>query len=212
MNRRKALKNLGLSLGTITLSPAVLSLLHSCKSDLDWNPVFFSSDHVNIVAELSDLIIPSGDNIPGSKELNLIKFIDLYIQNLSNKKDQDLLKKSTNAFLRNCLTKSTKNNFEKLDRNDLESSLKYFFKTKSDDHSKWRQAYNKNKDQNIENDTYLTEAFSFNFLNTIRQLTITAFKGNEYIGENVLAYAPIPGQQKGCVDLQEATGGRAWSL
>ena len=72
MNRRKALKNLGLSLGTITLSPAVLSLLHSCKSDLDWNPVFFSSDHVNIVAELSDLIIPSGDNIPGSKELNLV--------------------------------------------------------------------------------------------------------------------------------------------
>ena len=110
MNRRKALKNLGLSLGTITLSPAVLSLLHSCKSDLDWNPVFFSSDHVNIVAELSDLIIPSGDNIPGSKELNLVKFIDLYIHNISNKKDQDLLKKSTNAFLRNCLTKSTKNN------------------------------------------------------------------------------------------------------
>ncbi len=29
----------------------------------------------------------------------------------------------------------------------------------------------------------------------------------EYIGENVLAYVPIPGQQKGCVDLIEATGG-----
>jgi hypothetical protein len=212
MNRRKALKNLGLSLGTITLSPAVLSLLQSCKNDLDWNPVFFNSNQVNIVSELSDLIIPSGDDIPGSKELNLIKFIDLYIHNISNKKEQDLLKKSMDAFLSHCLIKSNKNNVDNLERNDLDTSLEYYFKIKNSSHSKWRQAYNKNKDQNIENKTDLIEAFSFNFLNTIRQLTITAFKGNEYIGENVLAYVPIPGQQKGCVDLQETTGGRAWSL
>ena len=212
MNRRKALKNLGLSLGTITLSPAVLSLLQSCKNDLDWNPVFFNSNQVNIVSELSDLIIPSGDDIPGSKELNLIKFIDLYIHNISNKKEQDLLKKSMDAFLSDCLIKSNKNNVDNLERNDLDTSLEYYFKIKNSSHSKWRQAYNKNKDQNIENKTDLIEAFSFNFLNTIRQLTITAFKGNEYIGENVLAYVPIPGQQKGCVDLQETTCGRAWSL
>ena len=212
MNRRKALKNLGLSLGTITLSPAVLSLLQSCKNDLDWNPVFFNSNQVNIVSELSDLIIPSGDDIPGSKELNLIKFIDLYIHNISNKKEQDLLKKSMDAFLSDCLIKSNKNNVDNLERNDLDTSLEYYFKIKNSSHSKWRQAYNKNKDQNIENKTDLIEAFSFNFLNTIRQLTITAFKGNEYIGENVLAYVPIPGQQNGCVDLQETTGGRAWSL
>ena len=212
MNRRKALKNLGLSLGTITLSPAVLSLLQSCKNDLDWNPVFFNSNQVNIVSELSDLIIPSGDDIPGSKELNLIKFIDLYIHNISNKKEQDLLKKSMDAFLSDCLIKSNKNNVDNLERNDLDTSLEYYFKIKNSSHSKWRQAYNKNKDQNIENKTDLNEAFSFNFLNTIRQLTITAFKGNEYIGENVLVYVPIPGQQKGCVDLQETTRGRAWSL
>ena len=212
MNRRKALKNLGLSLGTITLSPAVLSLLQSCKNDLDWNPVFFNSNQVSIVSELTDLIIPSGDDIPGSKELNLIKFIDLYIYNISNKKEQDLLKKSMDAFLSDCLIRSNKNNVDNLERNDLDSSLEYYFKIKNSSHSKWRQAYNKNKDQDIVNKSDLNEAFSFNFLNTIRQLTITAFKGNEYIGENVLAYVPIPGQQKGCVDLQETTGGKAWSI
>ena len=212
MNRRKALKNLGLSLGTITLSPAVLSLLQSCKNDLDWNPVFFNSNQVNVVSELTDLIIPSGDDIPGSKELNLIKFIDLYIYNISNKKEQDLLKKSMDLFLSDCLIRSNKNNIDNLERNDLDSSLEYYFKIKNSSHSKWRQAYNKNKDQDIVNKSDLNEAFSFNFLNIIRQLTITAFKGNEYIGENVLAYAPIPGQQKGCVDLQETTGGKAWSI
>jgi hypothetical protein len=50
------------------------------------------------------------------------------------------------------------------------------------------------------------------FANELRSLTVSAFKTNEYIGENVLAYAPIPGEQKGCVDLMEATGGKAWSL
>ena len=50
------------------------------------------------------------------------------------------------------------------------------------------------------------------FARQLRSFTIRAFKTNEYIGENVMAYAPIPGQQKGCVDLMEATGGKAWSL
>jgi hypothetical protein len=46
----------------------------------------------------------------------------------------------------------------------------------------------------------------------LRNLTVNAFKTNEFIGENIMAYAPIPGEQKGCVDLMETTGGKAWSL
>ncbi len=89
----------------------------------------------------------------------------------------------------------------------------YFFKTKIDSHNKWREVYNKFKrDSDSENNNLIIEALSFNFINTIRQLTITAFKGSEYIGKNVLIYRPIPGEQKGCVDLEEATGGRAWSI
>ena len=199
MNRRKALKNLGLSLGTITLSPAVLTLLQSCKNNLDWSPVFFNSNQVNIVSEITDL--------------NLIKFIDLYIYNVSNKNEQVLLKKSLDSFLEDCLVKSEKINLKNIERNDLESSLVYFFKTKIDSHDKWREVYNKFKrDSDSENNNITIEALSFNFINTIRQLTITAFKGSEYIGENVLIYRPIPGEQKGCVDLEETTGGRAWSI
>ena len=56
------------------------------------------------------------------------------------------------------------------------------------------------------------EAQASQFANQLRSLTVNAFKTNEFIGEQVLAYAPIPGEQKGCVDLMEATGGKAWSL
>ena len=41
---------------------------------------------------------------------------------------------------------------------------------------------------------------------------IRAYRGSELVGEQYLAYDPIPGRQVGCIDLEEATGGRIWSL
>jgi len=49
-------------------------------------------------------------------------------------------------------------------------------------------------------------------INSLRSLAVFAFKNSEVIGETVLAYAPVPGEQKGCISIEEATGGRAWSL
>ena len=39
-----------------------------------------------------------------------------------------------------------------------------------------------------------------------------SFKINEYVAKNLLSYIPIPGDYKGCVDLEETTGGKAWTL
>ena len=40
MKRRELLKNLGLGVGAITLTPAISSLLHSCSDGTSWKPVF----------------------------------------------------------------------------------------------------------------------------------------------------------------------------
>ena len=56
------------------------------------------------------------------------------------------------------------------------------------------------------------EKSAASFTTELRDLTINAFRTNEYIGENVLAYQPVPGRNVGCVDLDEATEGKAWSL
>ena len=53
---------------------------------------------------------------------------------------------------------------------------------------------------------------SYIFLDGLRQLSIWGFRNSEYIGEKVLAYDPVPGQQRGCVDLIETTGGKSWSI
>ena len=56
------------------------------------------------------------------------------------------------------------------------------------------------------------EVVRFSFANDLRGLATWAYKSSEYIGEEVLAYAPIPGEYIPCGDLQTLTGGKAWSL
>jgi len=214
MNRRKAIKNLGLSLGTISLTPAVLTLLQSCQNDLDWNPVFFNSNQIKFISEITNLIIPSSDEVPGSNELNLIRFIDLYISNVRNNDDQIFIKSSLDSFIENYYNKFNKNSLTNYDVEELDEILKYYFKSDVSKQELWSSDFNKIKnsilDGSIESSS--NDALSFYFLKTIRDLTITAFKGSEYIGKNILVFRPVPGQQKGCVDLLETTNGRAWTI
>lgn len=214
MNRRKAIKNLGLSLGTISLTPAVFTLLQSCQNDLDWNPVFFDSNQIKFISEITNLIIPSSEEVPGSNELNLIRFIDLYISNVRNNDDQIFIKSSLDSFIENYYNKSNKNSLTNYDVEELDEILKYYFKSDVSKQELWSSDFNKIKnsilDGSIESSS--NDALSFYFLKTIRDLTITAFKGSEYIGKNILVFRPVPGQQKGCVDLLETTNGRAWTI
>lgn len=214
MNRRKAIKNLGLSLGTISLTPAVITLLQSCQNDLDWKPVFFDSNQIKFISEITNLIIPSSDEVPGSNELNLIRFIDLYISNVRNNDDQIFIKSSLDSFIENYYNKSNKNSLTNYDIEELDEILKYYFKSDVSKQELWSSDFNKIKnsilDGSIESSS--NDALSFYFLKTIRDLTITAFKGSEYIGKNILVFRPVPGQQKGCVDLLETTNGRAWTI
>ncbi len=65
---------------------------------------------------------------------------------------------------------------------------------------------------NVEASSIPEEGVAHEMINSLRSLAVYAYKNNEIIGETVLAYAPVPGEQKGCISLEEATGGRAWSL
>ncbi len=52
---------------------------------------------------------------------------------------------------------------------------------------------------------------SSEFLNQLKWMTIYAYKHSEEVGENILAYDPIPTAYY-CGDLQELTGGKSYSL
>ena len=201
MNRRDLLKKVGLGIGTLTVTPFTVSLFQSCQSNIDWNPIFFKEDEIDFLTQLSELIIPNSESIPGAKQLDLLKFVDLYVAQVLSNKEQRKLNNSLEIFKSEYLKKSKKSNFNNVDLNSLVNLLDYYFVNNKSKHDIWLSNFIKSG-----------ESHSYVFLNSLRKLLINAFKTNQYIGENVLVFRPIPGEQKGCVDLKETTNGRVWTI
>ncbi len=199
MDRRKALKNIGLSLGYVVATPTVISLLQSCKNDTEkaslWSPEFFSSDEGTVLKNLVDLILPKTDDLPGAIDLNIHKFLDLYAAKVYDDNEQKEAQSGLKEVL-NALNISEKKSTSTIKIEDYDRLL-----------TKYLRATAKDREQFKENDKII-----YNTLKGLRDNTVWAYKTTEEIGENVLAYDPIPGVQLGCVSLKEATGGKAWSL
>jgi hypothetical protein len=191
MDRRKALKNIGTGIGTIALTPAVVSLFHSCQTDVSYSSVFFTENDFKIVSTLMELIIPKTD-IPGAIELKLPEFVDAYIDAVYDEKRKGRFSSGLEEFLAAGIKDAGKEKAIHLSITDWDSQLAKYLK--------------------LGNEILEDEKQAAKFAGELRSLTVNAFKTNEFIGENVLAYAPIPGKQEGCVDLMETTGGKAWSL
>jgi hypothetical protein len=209
-NRREALKNIGLSLGTISMSSTLVSLIQSCTTQESWTPVFFSKDEAEIISITLDLILPATPNVPGAKELDLTRFIDGYIAVISTPEEKEGIKAGVGAYLTSTLEHVGKKRASSLTAEDIDGRLAYYLKADLNQQKKWEQEANAALGNN--GGAPSADAVNFTVLRSLRNRSISAFKITEQIGENVLAYDPIPARQKGCVDLQEATQGKAWSL
>ena len=198
MKRRDLLKKVGIGVGVLAVSPFTISLLQSCNNDPSWNPNFFKKGDIEFLNELSDLIIPSSVEIPGAKELKLLRFVDIYISRGLSKGEQKTIYNTLDKFQLEYLKSSSLSN---IDSKTLNSLLDYFFIKNKSKHDIWMNDFMNTK-----------ESQSYIFLYSFRELLVSAFKTNEYIGKNILVYRPIPGEQRGCVDLIETTNGRVWTI
>ena len=85
MDRRKALKTIGIGAGTITVTPTVVGIFQSCQKNRGrYIPTHFSDDEFSIISKLMELIIPKTD-IPGAIELKLPHFLDGYVDVIFSK-------------------------------------------------------------------------------------------------------------------------------
>ena len=214
MNRRKALRTIGYGTTAITITPAIVGMLQSCQSQTtSYIPIHFSKDQFYVLSQLMDLIIPETD-IPGAKQLKLPEFLDGFIGVIFNVKAKENIAKDLDHFIAVALDDTGKASEIELNIEDLDAQLAKYLKVDQ----KQQQAWQKEKSsyqKAIKKDSTVPEpttAMAYSFAIQLRSMTINAFKTNEYIGEEVLAYLPIPGQYNGCVDLNETTGGKAWSI
>lgn len=200
MDRRRVLKKIGYGSAAMVVSPQIINMLHSCKSNVNkYLPIFFANNQFQFVSKIMDLVIPKTD-IPGAIELKLPEFLDNYIVVVMNQNDKETIIRRTNNFIKLILNETKKNGSMEINSNDLNTQLKKYLLASDKQIESWEEA---TKSQELE---------VYNYLIQIRSLTLNAFRLNEYIGEKVLAYDPIPGERKVCLDLKKTTGGKRWSL
>ena len=200
MDRRKVLKKIGYGSAAIVVSPQITNILHSCKSNVKkYSPLFFTSNQFQFVSKIMELIIPKTD-IPGAIELKLPEFLDNYIVVVMNQIEKETLLRGTEHFIKVIINETKKFNSKEINSNDINTQLKKYLLANDKQTESW------------ERESKSQESKAYNYLIQIRSLTLNAFRLNEYIGEKVLAYDPIPGNRKVCLDLNKTTGGKRWSL
>lgn len=245
MDRRIALKNMGLAMGYAVATPTLISIVQSCKKEIhaDWMPSYFSPEEGHVIKIMVDIFLPKTDT-PSASELNVHIFIDgladkvmysekeflnhpLAKHNIDNieerfvdtgyflKHSRDFFRKTMSAFINRALAESNKDDILELNEEDLEKTLISIIKISYDQketREKILQAYIKGLFSEHTSPPLNDEQLVCVFVDSLRDMTIMGYRTTEYIGENVLTYQPIPGEYIACGDLQELTGGKAYSI
>lgn len=216
MERRTVLKNMGLAAGYTLAAPSLIGLIQSCKGETaaTWTPAFFSPEQGHVLKELVDIILPKTDT-PSASEVNVHVILDKFANEVMEPVDQDFYKLTMDSFITKAKADAGKEDASELTAEDLEPVLSQTLKISEDDQNmklEAIQSYNQSVADG--SPSPLDEDSSrFAFANALRENTIWAYKNTEFVGEKVLAYDPIPGVPAiACGDLQELTGGKAWSL
>ena len=216
MERRVALKNMGLAFGYTVAAPTLLGIVQSCtnKKVLDWTPDFFTKDEGTVLHTLVDIILPKTDT-PSATEVNVHLFIDKFANEVLPKEQQDFLKTSMGHFMDKALAAADKETVADLDEKDLEPVLATYLKKRTDEdeeaHQKAVDAYLESMEKNGSG-TLDPEIACYSFATSLRDFSIMSYRTSEYVGEQVLAYLPVPGEYIACEDVDALTGGKSWSL
>ena len=164
--------------------------------------------------QLADLILPKTDT-PSATEVGVHGFLDRYVSTVSDEQEQKLMKTGLGEFIKKTLSDSGKEAYSDLNDSDLEPILAASLAQREEEEERklleslttYHQAIAKGVQAKLD-----AEVARYVFANQFRDSVIWAYRTSEVIGEQVMAYLPAPGEYIGCADLDELTGGKAWSL
>ena len=100
MKRRDAIKNIGFAAGFAAISPSIFSMLQSCTSDAEtWTTSYLTHDEKTVVTNLVDIVIPKTATTPAATEVGVPQFIDNYILEILEPKDQEITRAAFNKII-----------------------------------------------------------------------------------------------------------------
>ena len=217
MERRSALKNIGMVFGYAVATPTILSLAQSCKEKVpyaEWVPNYFEKDKGYALGQMIDAILPKTDT-PSATEANVHVFIDEFAKTVLPKEQQDFMNLLMDKFMGKVLSDSGKEDLADIEGKDFEPALTKYLKKRSDEEEEaqeeaigaYMEAMMKGESAELDD-----EVACYAFAGNVRNLATWGYKSSEYVGEEVLAYLPVPGEYIACGDVNELSGGKAWSL
>lgn len=191
MDRREALKSMGVGAAAAVYSGSILALLNGCKSDaaknLAWKPELFDMRQALAVKKALDVILPTTESSPGAVELGVPRFLDKFASNVSSPEEQEQLKAAANQFIAQ-LEKNSGKKLEDATNEDFLAIVKKNFEGKD------------NRDG------------AYEFLQQVRSSGVWAWKNSKRIGEHYYFYDPVPGKFVGCRPLDAEGDGKLASL
>jgi hypothetical protein len=217
MERRSALKNMGMVFGYAVATPTLLGVLQSCKDKVsyaEWIPSYFEKDKGYAIAQMVDVILPKTDT-PSATEVNVHVFLDEFVKSVLPEDQQAFMQILMDKFMNKVMTDAGKENLADIEGIDFEPALSKYLKKMSDDEEEaqgkaigdYMQAMMAGESAELDEDVAC-----YAFAGNVRSMATWAYKSSEYVGEEVLAYLPLPGEYIACGDVNELTGGKAWSL
>lgn len=214
MNRRQAIRNIGLGAGVLVVGPASFSLLQSCKnkSSGGWQPIFLSPQNGFALQQILEIILPTTDT-PGANDLNIAQFIDSYIYQVADDKHRDSFLSGANSLaviFKRQFDKELKDGSKEEYQKMVEKYLKVLPEQLEDSakrNTETQDPMDENPEENMTSDEDI-----YSYMQDVRQLGIWAWKNSEEIGENVLWYDPIPGIYIPCGKVEDFGNGKTMSI
>ena len=196
MNRRDYLKNTSVVLG-VTLSGVSMSAFFlACSKEvkLAWKPVFLKPNHAEIVAEITETILPK-TKTPGAKDLGVPQFIDKFINLTKDEAAKAEFVKGIEEFDELCQEKYKKS-FVEL---DAKQRIEYLMIHEKESPKTGMSLWGINLEPNAAKPT---------FYKTLKSLTLFGFYTSEKVGREILAFQDVPGEFIPCVPYK---GQNAWN-
>ena len=214
MERRKAIKNIGLTFGAFVATPTALSLLQSCgSSEAPWTATFYDINEAKVIKNFVEMLLPASGNLPSAVSINVHGFIDGFVNQAMVSKDQINHRNSLKKVIADLLATAGKEKIGNLDDDDYDKFMNKVFQMSFEEAEELDRYIEDYLDKNDDDPRGLDAKIRiYAFMKDFRDMCIWAYQNNETVGETIMAYVSVPGKQEGCVDLQATTGGKAWSL
>lgn len=197
MDRREAVRNMAVLMGTAISATTLSMLVESCKSPADKKATgsSFTAEQQATIAELAETIIPT-TTTPGAKAAGIGPFITMMLDECY----PDDVKKMFLAGVDDLDKKSDKKfsgNFASITAENRKAIL--------------QDVVNEQKDKNAKAKPLAAgEKKETNFFQLAKELTMLGYFTSEIGATKALAYVEIPQRYDGCTPM--TPGQKAWAL